>query len=213
MDIFTEEVVKLLLALLVGGLIGIERDVRDKAAGFRTLIFICVGSTLFTIFSFKISAVGTADTGRIAANIVSGVGFLGAGVILRQEGKVKGLTTASTIWLVAALGMGIGAGQYYFTFIATGVVLVVLWLFPFIERWLEDIQIPRTYELVSEYDIKRYYNLDKMFRKSRLIVRRREMSKREDKMHMIWETSGRPKRHDRLVEKLEEYPKVEILHF
>lgn len=151
MDIFNEEVVKLLLALLVGGLVGIERDVRDKAAGFRTLIFICVGSTLFTIFSFQISSSGSGgDSARIAASIVSGVGFLGAGVILRQQGRVRGLTIASTIWLVAALGMGIGAGQYRFTLIATAVILVVLWLFPLIERGLEGIQLLRNYELVSD---------------------------------------------------------------
>jgi putative Mg2+ transporter-C (MgtC) family protein len=99
-----EDVVKIILAVAAGGLIGLEREFRDKAAGFRTLIFICMGAALFTIFSARLA--GTNDPTRIAANIVSGVGFLGAGVILREGGRVIGLTTAATIWLTAALGIG-----------------------------------------------------------------------------------------------------------
>ena len=90
-----EDILKILLAVIAGGLIGIEREFRDKAAGFRTLIFICTGACLFTILSAKLAP---NDSVRIAANIVTGVGFLGAGVILRDGGKVIGLTTAAMIW-------------------------------------------------------------------------------------------------------------------
>ena len=96
----SEDIFKILLAIGIGGAIGLEREYRDKAAGFRTLIFICVGATLFAMLSSKLA--GDRDPTRIAANIVSGVGFLGAGVILRDGGRVVGLTTAATIWLVAA---------------------------------------------------------------------------------------------------------------
>jgi putative Mg2+ transporter-C (MgtC) family protein len=123
-----EEVLKLLLAMIVGGLTGAEREFRDKSAGFRTILLITVGSTLFTIFSLGIG-VETNPT-RIAANIVTGIGFLGAGAILREGHRVTGLTTAATIWLAAALGMGIGAGKYALTGIATVLTLVVLWFFP-----------------------------------------------------------------------------------
>ncbi|HQN43268.1 MAG TPA: MgtC/SapB family protein, partial [Anaerolineaceae bacterium] len=92
-----EDLLKIVLAVLVGGLIGIEREYRDKAAGFRTLIFICVGAALFTILSVRLA--GDKDPTRIAASIVTGVGFLGAGVILRDGGRVIGLTTAAAIWL------------------------------------------------------------------------------------------------------------------
>jgi putative Mg2+ transporter-C (MgtC) family protein len=85
-----DDLVKILLGVLVGGVIGVERELRDKAAGLRTLIFICVGATLFTLFSEKLA--GDNDPTRLAANIVSGVGFLGAGVILRDRGRVIGLT-------------------------------------------------------------------------------------------------------------------------
>ena len=89
-----EDLLKLLLAVLAGGLIGSEREYRDKAAGFRTLIFICVGATLFTILSYSMATAG--DPNRIAAGTVTGVGFLGAGVIMRDKGRVIGLTTAPT---------------------------------------------------------------------------------------------------------------------
>ena len=108
MILSVEDVIKIVLAVSAGGLIGIEREFRDKAAGFRTLIFICAGACLFTILSFRLAA--NSDSTRIAANIVTGVGFLGAGVILRDGGRVIGLTTAAMVWLTAAIGMGIGGG-------------------------------------------------------------------------------------------------------
>src|SRR5512145_1503350 len=117
MDALIENLIKLSMAVVVGGILGAEREFRDKAAGFRTLILITVGSTLFTIFSLGMDP-GFTRT-RIAANIVTGIGFLGAGAIIREHGRVGGLTTAATIWLSAALGMGIGAGELNFVLIAT----------------------------------------------------------------------------------------------
>jgi len=134
--ILVENILKLGMAVLVGGLVGAEREYQDKAAGFRTIILITVGSTLFTIFSLSMDP-GFTQT-RIAANIVTGIGFLGAGAIIREHGKIGGLTTAATIWLAAALGMGIGAGELKFVSASTGVVLVVLLVFPFIERRIDS---------------------------------------------------------------------------
>ncbi len=142
MALVSEDIVKILIAVIAGGLIGIEREFREKAAGFRTIILICVGATLFTLFSSKLALNG--DTGRIAANIVSGAGFLGTGVILRSGGQVVGLTTASTIWLTAAIGMGIGAGEYILIGIVVVLALMVLWLFPRIERWIDNLRIERS---------------------------------------------------------------------
>lgn len=140
MTLLPEDLYKILFATLVGGLIGIEREYREKAAGFRTIILICVGATLFTIFSSKLDG----DPARIAANIVSGVGFLGAGVILRSGGQIVGLTTASTIWLTAALGMGIGAGEYILVAIVVPIILVTLWIFPKFERWIDALRSERS---------------------------------------------------------------------
>ena len=99
----------MLLAVLCGGAVGLERELRGKAAGLRTNILICVGATLFTQLSIEIPGEG-GDPGRIAAQIVTGVGFIGAGTILHSRGAVTGLTSAATIWVVAAIGVALGAG-------------------------------------------------------------------------------------------------------
>ncbi len=118
---------KLLLAAVMGGIIGIEREIRDKPAGLRTNILICVGSTLFMSIS---TAFG--DT-RIGAQIISGIGFLGAGAVLHSHGFVLGLTTAATIWVVAGVGMALGSGMYLVAFFATAMSLVTLYFLSFVE--------------------------------------------------------------------------------
>ncbi|MGZ3955921.1 MAG: MgtC/SapB family protein, partial [Flavisolibacter sp.] len=100
---------RLLMVIAVGGLVGAEREYRSKSAGFRTMILICLGSFLFTTFS---KTIGGASPDRIASNIVTGIGFLGAGVIFKSDNRVNGITTAATIWAVAALGMGVATGEY-----------------------------------------------------------------------------------------------------
>src|SRR5512138_3801685 len=146
MDLLTENLIKIGMAVLIGGVLGAEREFRDKAAGFRTLILITVGSALFTIFSIDMDP-GNSRT-RIAANIVTGIGFLGAGAIIREHGRVGGLTTAATIWLSAALGMVIGAGELSFVVISTLAVLIVLLVFPRLELWIDHIRESRSYRIV-----------------------------------------------------------------
>ena len=200
MTILIEDVIKLLLAILVGGLIGAEREFRDKAAGFRTIILICVGATLFTIFSRKLG--GDDDPVRIAANIVSGVGFLGAGAILRGGGRIVGLTTASTIWLAAALGMGIGGGHYLFSCVAAGIILVVLWVFPWFERWIDSARETRAYQVTCSPSREKLAQLEAMFRRNGLYVRSRELTRGDSEMICTWEAFGAPRDHNRFVEML-----------
>ena len=133
------------LAVLVGGLIGAERESRDKAAGFRTMTLISLGSCTFTILSIRIG--GPANASRIAAQIVSGVGFLGAGAIMRDGSKVSGLTTAATVWLTASLGMGLGAGYVAVSLVATAMTALILLLFPFIEYQIDRRRESIAYEL------------------------------------------------------------------
>ncbi len=130
--------VPVLVAALVGGLVGIEREYRDKSAGFRTMILISVGSALFTLIS-KIMGLNDGETTRIAAAVVTGVGFLGAGAIIKDGVNVKGLTTAASIWLVASLGMAAGIAEYELVFAVTALVLIVLWTLPPFERWLDKL--------------------------------------------------------------------------
>ncbi|HLB35394.1 MAG TPA: MgtC/SapB family protein [Gemmatimonadales bacterium] len=115
----------LIMAVLLGGAIGLERELRGKAAGLRTNILICLGATLFTHLSIHISG-PTGDPGRIAAQVVTGIGFLGAGTILHTRGAIAGLTSAATIWLVAAIGVAIGTGAIFEAGGATLLTLVVL---------------------------------------------------------------------------------------
>ena len=213
MYILADDIIKILLALLLGGLIGVERDVRDKAAGFRTLIFICIGSTLFTILSIKLANQGTGDIARIAANIVSGVGFLGAGVILRESGQVKGLTTASTIWLVAALGMAIGAGELLFSGAVAAIILIVLWFFPHIEKLIEDIQIARTYEVTCKYDLEKYNALNNLFRNNKLIIGHHHLEKRGENMIISWDANGRASRHKNLFDQISNDAEIQDFSF
>ena len=121
-------VLRLLLAAALGAVIGYQRERAGKSAGLRTHILICAGAALFTVASlYGFGAV--ADPARVAAGIVAGIGFLGAGAIIRrEEGVVAGLTTAATIWAVAAIGLAAGAGLYVVSAVTTAIVLIVLCL-------------------------------------------------------------------------------------
>jgi len=117
-------VVKLLLAALLGMIIGFEREFHHKPAGMRTHILVIMGATLFTIVSFSFT--GATDTSRIAAGIVTGIGFLGAGAIFHSENRIKGLTTAADLWVLAAIGIAIGIGLYFVAITATIIMFLLL---------------------------------------------------------------------------------------
>jgi len=119
------DVLSIILAVVLGAAIGLERQVHRKAAGLRTNVLICLGAAVFTIISKQMAGETGAVT-RIAAQIVTGVGFLGAGAIIRERASVLGLTTAATIWLVASIGMACGAKLYLLAVISTLVAIVVL---------------------------------------------------------------------------------------
>jgi putative Mg2+ transporter-C (MgtC) family protein len=122
-----ELIQRLLLSAGVGALLGLERQWRLKSAGLRTHILIALGSTVFTIVSYELaSGVEGADPGRVAAQIVTGIGFLGAGAIMRTDSGIHGLTTAATVWVNASLGMAVGAGRYHLAFIGAAVTLSAL---------------------------------------------------------------------------------------
>jgi putative Mg2+ transporter-C (MgtC) family protein len=135
-----EVVQRLLLAAAAGGVIGAEREFRRKSAGFRTNILIALGAALFTMLSQLMAEQTGGDSTRIAAQVVVGIGFLGAGAIIRTNRNVNGVTTAATVWVNAALGMAAGAGEYHMALMAAGITLMVLLILAPIEaafdRWL-----------------------------------------------------------------------------
>jgi len=197
-DILIENLIKLGIAIVVGGMVGAEREFRDKAAGFRTIILITVGSTLFTLFSASLDP-GFTRT-RIAANIVTGIGFLGAGAIVREHGRIGGLTTAATIWLSAALGMGIGGGEILFVLIATVVILLVLLVFPRLEVWIDRIRESRTYKIViSADDLNKMDSIQETMKSHKLHVYEHHQSKSDDTIVSTWRTMGKPDNHESFV--------------
>jgi putative Mg2+ transporter-C (MgtC) family protein len=131
-----DAMLRLLLAAALGAVLGLEREYRQKPAGLRTNMLIALGAALFTVVSVTISGPdGSAD--RIAAQIVTGIGFLGGGAILRDRGSIHGMTTAATIWVNAAIGMAAGSGQRAVAAAATAMTLVVLVVLPPIESYFE----------------------------------------------------------------------------
>ena len=139
-----EILTKLIISIVIGVIIGGEREYRNKSAGLRTIILICMGSTIFTILSAKIG--DSTGASRVAANIVTGIGFLGAGAIMREGLTVSGLTTASTIWVAAALGMAVGDGEYELALYCMVLTFIVLSTFGFLQQGMFKL-LNKTIEL------------------------------------------------------------------
>ena len=199
--ILVENLVKLGMAVLIGGIIGVEREFQDKAAGFRTIILITVGSTLFTIFSLNMDP-GFTKT-RIAANIVTGIGFLGAGAIIREGGRIAGMTTAATVWLSAALGMGIGAGELIFVSIATFVIVVVLLIFPHFEERIDRIRESRSYKIAVAIDkAEKIMEVQKAFEENSVHVLDHHETKSGDTITGTWRVIGSVRGHDKITRKM-----------
>jgi putative Mg2+ transporter-C (MgtC) family protein len=127
-------VTRLLAACLLGGLVGLEREAKHQPAGVRTNLLICLGCAFFTLLSAVLAGDGNPDKGRVAANIVQGIGFLGAGLILHNRSRVSGLTSAASVFVVASIGMACGAGLFAPAAAATAIVIVALELVGFLER-------------------------------------------------------------------------------
>ncbi|MFT3979340.1 MAG: MgtC/SapB family protein [Ferruginibacter sp.] len=143
---YLEEIGQVLFAFIIGAIIGLEREFRSKPAGFRTMILICVGSCLYTILSKEVSN-GSAD--RIASNIVTGIGFIGAGVIFKEGISVNGLTTAALIWITAALGMAIGYHNYPLAIVVSAMVVIVLFILEPVQRFIEGLHKVKDYRIRS----------------------------------------------------------------
>lgn len=148
----TEAFVRLCLAAALGGIIGLERELRGRQAGFRTNLLVCVGSALVMLVSVRLASLPLepggnfeirVDPGRIAYGVMMGIGFLGAGAILKQDGFVRGLTTGAGLWCVAAIGLATGMGLYILSLLTAALVLVALWLLNLVEVALPRRQFRR----------------------------------------------------------------------
>lgn len=189
-----ENLLKIVLAIVVGGAVGLEREYQ-VGQGLRTITLVCLGATLFTIYSDQFDFFGQGDPRRIAAAVVTGVGFLGAGMVLRHEGGVAGLTTAAAVWLVAALGMGIAIGMYELVIAATIGVLAILWAVPLVQR---RTRAPSTmvYVVVAAPSEATYEALLTKVRGGGLRVSKQDVAKGADSMTCTWRVHGSRANHD-----------------
>ena len=150
-EITHPDIAKVLLAVACGGLLGLERQYKNKTAGFRTIILICLGSAIFTMVA--------QHAGQVAnLNIVTGVGFIGAGVIFKDNIAVSGLTTAAVIWISAAIGMAVGSGNYMLGFSSTIVTLMVLLIFNLLERYIDKVHRDKLFVIV--FNNSDYQNME-----------------------------------------------------
>ena len=197
-EITKTEIIKLIVALIIGAIIGAEREYRTKSAGFRTVILITVGSTLFTIISNLMS-----NDARVASNIVTGIGFLGAGAIFKEGANVKGLTTATTIWISAAIGMAIGVGQYEFAFVSVTIVMIVLIGFSWLPQKIERIHSEQTYKLTThEVNVEYMKEITQIFKSCGVASSCINQKKFNNEMHLTYSVRGSKRNHQKLVVEL-----------
>lgn len=207
----TEELLlKLLCVVAVGGLIGAEREYFSKSAGFRTMILICLGSFLFTTFSKQFDDV---SGGRVASNIVTGIGFLGAGVIFKTDNRVNGITTAATIWAVAALGMGIANDAYWLVGVSTLIVLASLVFLTKLESLIDQVNQTHTYTIVSDYKEELLKEYERMFRECKLHYKRVKRTKKGDNIIGTWHVQGPEKNHNQFTKMILHHPSVKEFEF
>jgi len=208
----SEILIRFLLAALWGGIVGLEREYRSKSAGFRTMIMISTGACFFTIMSNLIG--GSANADRIASNIVTGIGFLGAGVIFRGgENRVSGITTAATIWTVAAVGMGIGAGYYFAAASASILVIFVLSILPYVEARIDVISQTKAYSVQRTYSAGIAVSYENMMQQHHLRFKRTGQIKQRDILTLTWEVRGSAKNHSAFVDDLSKDEAIQRFEF
>lgn len=190
-----DHILRITASIVLGGAIGLERERQDKPAGFRTIILICVGACVFTILS-QTGGNGVGDPSRIAAQIVTGIGFVGAGAIIHDRGSVVGMTTAASIWAVAAIGMATGFGQFGLAIIGTIVILIALELFHSVERWISRSRHALEYTVSGPKGMDTLDRLSQMLTDARLRVLRRDWYQDQDRLVFQLRASGSAKNHD-----------------
>ncbi|MFQ5414306.1 MAG: MgtC/SapB family protein [Phycisphaerae bacterium] len=196
-----EHVVRLIVAVVLGGLIGIEREFRDKPAGFRTIILIACGACVFSIVSQMIAGPNVDNT-RIAAQVVTGVGFLGAGAIIRDAKGVFGLTTAATIWAVASVGVAVGFGYLLLGTAAAAAILVVLFFFDIFEGVIGRVRDVQDYCIGAVNKPGAYAEIVVLFQRAGLRAKCRQCY--EDGRSIVCHISaiGSKRSHDELRERI-----------
>lgn len=195
------DLARLLLSFALGTVVGFEREISDKPAGLRTNVLICLGSTLFTLVSLKMAGPLTDPT-RIAAQVVSGIGFLGAGAIMREGEHVKGLTTAATIFVVAAIGMAVGFGFGGLAAVCTAATLAVQVILARMDMLVDHMRRRYTFRIVSDPDQGAIHSIEKILRSNGVHVTSSKVMKRNSLYHSEWSTTGSTDRQAQVAHEL-----------
>ncbi len=199
------DVISMLMAIFCGGIIGFEREYRNKSAGFRTIVLITLGSTIFTIVSQH--GAGTDD--RISANIITGIGFIGAGVIFKDQFSVYGLTTAAVIWTSAAIGMTTGIGYHALAFVFTIITLGILLLVTRIERLISTLTQEKMLAVTfRNADFEQIGTMEKKLYSHNVKMEQIQVIKDNDMLTVIWQVSGKKEYLLKLTNILANAPEV-----
>lgn len=199
MELVQDDVLKLVLALVAGAIIGSEREYRNKTAGFRTITLICFASSLFTILSIKI---GASSPDRIAANIVTGIGFLGAGAIFKEDNKISGLTTAATVWVSAAIGMCIGSNNVLLAAVALALIIVILVMLTRLENYIDNINEIHNYKISCKYHDDALFKYADLFKSYNLKATKGKLNRNGDLFTGTWTVVGKHEAHKNFVQNI-----------
>ncbi|MEG0929108.1 MULTISPECIES: MgtC/SapB family protein [Chryseobacterium] len=203
------ELLLIFISVILGLLIGAEREYRNKSAGLRTFILVCFGSCLFTILSIKI---GVDNPDRLAANIITGIGFLGAGVIFKGENKIEGITTATTIWATASIGMAVGSGYVYFSLLGTALVLIVLSALTYLQSFIDNYNKVREYKIAVTDSIG-FKHCETIFKDHHLKYLMIKQQYTQGNLTVTWRLTGKNNHHEEVIRCLMEDPKIIAYQF
>jgi putative Mg2+ transporter-C (MgtC) family protein len=204
-DLFSQFLVRLILAALLGGIIGLERELKHRPAGLRTNMFICFGASMFTILSIQLGKPN--DATRIASQIIPGIGFIGAGSILRGKTGVTGLTTAATIFVVASIGMACGGGLYWLAAFATLLLVLALRLLGLMERRLNLKPLKMNYSVVTDRPTQDIVSeINKALEDQDKELSSLRLSKVDGKERVIFSVDANRSDHQELLNRLRQAP-------
>jgi len=212
-DLFSKTMVRLMLAAFLGGIIGLERELKRKPAGLRTNMFICFGSAMFTILSNELAGEwGIGDHTRIAAQIIPGIGFIGAGSILHDKGGVSGITTAATLFVVASIGMAAGGGLYLEAIFATMLIYLALHLLGILERQLNLKPLRMNYIIVSDKTADDLVaEVNSILEDQGKEMQAMRLSRSGEKEKLVFRVDGTRNEHKQLMNRLRESPDLSNL--
>ncbi len=209
-------IIRALLATLIGGLIGLERELQGKSAGMRTNMLICLGSCLIMIISVEVATTcqGVADPGRIAAQVVTGIGFLGAGTIIRSRFHVTGLTTAATIWVLSAIGLTIGAGHLLLAVCLAAIITIVLTLVKYLENAISRSARTHNIEIKMSRKIGVIGLVMESFSRMKVPTERLYADRSGERWYLSLEYTASPEKHRQLINEISSLEEVlEVTEF